>query len=571
MKTKTLTLMSLSIFVLVFSLAFASATLTFQPSSIVEDPITSGNTQSVAFKFNLTDSSDGNDATLAWDAEVTNGPSQLSITKPSLNTLADGLTEELTAKINNIPYDFEGLIQVDLKVNDTSDSSSRTLPLQVSVNTHDNNFCSANWDSDSSDLVLEIDMESDGDEEEDWKPLDTITLDLEFENEREEVEGNEGDNDLDDVVFELGLFDESGSNVADDLIWLSEDEEKFEFGDVDEDGGDAEHAFKFRVHPDMDEGDYKLMIKAYPDGEENTDCIAFSKDLTSFGTSAYYAKIDFSLESDDDKAMIVDTRGLDFKAGCGDSISIIADVWNIGEEDFDEDGDSVKVRLTNEDLNLELYEVIDDSIKAGDKSEVAFSFTIPEGTEEKQYNLEFTTYYDYDEDKGEYKEQSEDTFNVRMTLEGNCALPSADIPTGATTIEAGGKAGEELIVKTTISNSGTTTNTYALGLSGYTEWASEADLSKSSITLSPGETAELNVTLQVKDDAEGEQSFELQATSEGYTVLTQPISVPIEAKESLLKGIGGDDSALTLLIILIGVLVLAIVITIIVKVASKKK
>lgn len=582
--------MGLSIFVLVFYLAFVSATLTFTPITATTQSVDEGETTTINFDFNISASAnpDPSYTSLSW-AGFSDNTGISWTTLPSITDLAESETKTLSATLKVNGMDIIGYIgqpiNARIEVNDSITGNSTMLPFTLNVvnptekNIYD--FCSLT--SDSSDLTLDVDITSDGEEDNEWIPLDTINVEVKFENEKDS--DGEGTYDIEDLALKLGLYKQgSSNNIAKDMIWLSEDEEKFEFGSVDE-GDKAEHTFKFRINPDKIDEDGKYVLTISADGKDDNDnevCIDYSDGLSEsgFGNSVYYSNVDIKMAKDD-KAMIVDTKNFEFngktidssgfKAGCEDEITIIADVWNIGDEDFDKDGDSVKVRLAEANLGLELYEVIDDSIKVGDKSEVAFSFTIPEGTEEKQYNLEFTTYYDYNEDKDEYKEQSEDSYVVKMTLEGNCALPQASIPTGATTVQSGGQAGEQLVVKTTISNTGTTTNTYALSLSGYTEWATLASLDQNSITLSPGETTDLNITLEVKKDVEaGDYSFDIGAESEGHTALIQPISVPIEQRSSLIDRIGGDDSAVTLLIGLISILALAIIITIIVKLSRKK-
>ena len=52
-------------------------------------------------------------------------------------------------------------------------------------------------------------------------------------------------------------------------------DESIEIGDIEEKGEDDQltHKFIFKVDPDFEEGDYTLVIKAFPDGDEETTCI----------------------------------------------------------------------------------------------------------------------------------------------------------------------------------------------------------------------------------------------------------------------------------------------------------
>ncbi|MBI2004295.1 DUF5011 domain-containing protein, partial [Candidatus Pacearchaeota archaeon] len=105
-------------------------------------------------------------------------------------------------------------------------------------------FCTAG--SSDSNLALAVDISNKGNGDDDgWLPLDTIEIEVNFDNNRA---SSSGLYDINDLTFELGIFNSAGQNVAGDMIWISEDAEKFEFGDVDE-GDDAKHVFEFRINP----------------------------------------------------------------------------------------------------------------------------------------------------------------------------------------------------------------------------------------------------------------------------------------------------------------------------------
>ena len=106
------------------------------------------------------------------------------------------------------------------------------------------NFCTAG--SSDTNLALAVDITNKGTGEDDeWLPLDTIEIEVEFDNNRVSTNGLY---DINDLTFKLGIFDSTGKNIAGDMIWISEDAEEFEFGDVDE-GDDAKHTFIFRINP----------------------------------------------------------------------------------------------------------------------------------------------------------------------------------------------------------------------------------------------------------------------------------------------------------------------------------
>jgi len=422
------------------------------------------------------------------------------------------------------------------------------------------NFCAAG--SSDSDLALAVDIANKGNGEDDeWLPLDTIEIEVEFDNNK--VSSN-GAYDLNDLTFELGIFDSVGKNVAGDMIWISEDEDKFEFGDVDE-GDDAKHVFEFRINPAefSADGNYKVKLKAFPSGQEATYCIAQSSDLTSFGTSKYEADISINLPSDDE-AVVVDSETLPLPATaqCEDEVTFSADIWNIGDRDFE---DQIMITLFNSELGVSENKTITGDLDQGEMTQVAFTFNIPAGVDEKIYNLDMKTYYDWDADNSEYDEVSAETFNFPLTISGNCVPPQLTV---SASLESGGKAGESLVVKSTITNTGTESETYTFALSGYSDWASNAKVNNT-LTLAVGQSGEVWVTLDVDRKADGDKTFNIESySSEGELLKTQPVQVGIEGKQGLLN-LSDSDSLVAILIALISAIVIAIIIVLIVK-ASKK-
>ena len=421
------------------------------------------------------------------------------------------------------------------------------------------NFCAAG--SSDTDLALAVDIANKGNGEDDeWLPLDTIEIEVEFDNNK--VSSN-GAYDLNDLTFELGIFDSVGKNVAGDMIWISEDAEKFEFGDVDE-GDDAKHVFEFRINPAefSSDGNYKVKIKAYPSGQESTYCTSQSTDLTSFGVSKYDADISINLPSDDE-AVVVDEETLPLPAiaQCEDKVTFSSDIWNIGDKDFE---DQIMVTLFNSELGISENKTITGDLDQGEMTQVTFEFNIPTGVDEKIYNLDMRTYYDWDADNSEYDEVSKNTFVFPLTISGNCVPPQLTI---SASLESGGKSGESLVVKSTITNTGTESETYTFKLSGYSDWASNAKVNNT-LTLAAGQSGDIWVSLDVDKKASGDKTFNIEAySSENELLKTQPVQVGIEGRKGL--SLSDSDSLVAILIALISAIVIAIIIVLIVR-ASRK-
>lgn len=452
--------------------------------------------------------------------ELSTGNNNFNIinTTPVSNVSSAGFNITLSSIPTGFPI---GNNQKNLVVSaENSTNSSLTDSIQIPVS-YTKTFCD-NGEQNETSLVLSVDIENNGEgEDEDWKPLDTIEMDVELD--------NRGNHDLDDVVFELGFFRKgSTSNDAEDLIWLSEDDEQFEFGDIDEDE-DGSHTFELRVDPELADGDYVLVVKAYPDGEESEVCIDHSTNLDDFGTENFFADISISKETDKEKMVVVDTNSINspLEAQCGELVSFSADVWNIGDEDFE---DQIKVRLYNNELNLDEEVIIPGDFDEGDNVEADFSFTVPQDAEEGTYRLAMNTYYDYDKDDETYDEISEDAFYTFLDVSGNCAGDAtADTTSLSAALESGGKPGENLVVRTTISNTGDFTSNYTVNAAQFTEWAESAEVSPKSVSVPAGSSRDVSITLAVKDDVSGEQSFNVEILSGNNLVLTQPVAVIIES------------------------------------------
>ena len=126
---------------------------------------------------------------------------------------------------------------------------------------------------------------------------------------------------------------------------------------------------------------------------------------------------------------------------------------------------------------------------------------------------------------------------------------------------SGGKAGQDLVVKATVTNTGTTSSTYTLSSSGHGQWASTYTVAPSTLTLTAGQTGEATFTFKVNSDALGEQTFYIELVS-GTQVTRQPVSVAIEKAgffDSITGGAIGGNGLLWGLGILNIVLIIVII------------
>ncbi|MBW6442448.1 putative S-layer protein [Patescibacteria group bacterium] len=447
-----------------------------------------------------------------------------------------------------------------------------------------NSFCKYGTLDDNRDLEItraRITNLGRGDNNE-WKPLDTLEVEVEFKNDREDTIENR----LDKVILELGLFKKgSTTNIISEMIWLSNDEEEVNLGRVR--GGERKtHIFKFRIDPSaMDFGDYILVVKAYPDGGEDEFCVDFSTDSTSKGfggnsfTSSfkgdykgYFAELILDKESDEDNMIIVDDDSYPnlIEVRCGDYVSLTADIYNIGDIDFEE---QVKVVLYNSELGIFEEEVIPRGLYEGDKESVSFAFNIPRNATEKQYTLSMKTYYDYDEDNDRYDLSSDKTFEALLKVEGNCIIrPNIEI---FPSLVSEAKAGEEVVIKVLLSNKADNSRSFNVGVSGYETWAGISELPEL-VFLEGGEMKEVFIKLNVNKDVSGEKGFNVNVFSDGSFIGTEYISFNIEKRKGLFDFSGttgfvisGEDAYLWGLGLL-NILLILIIVFVAIRIARRK-
>jgi len=565
MKSKLLTLFGLAIFSLIILLGLTSAAVSYTSVS-GNDQIAHGE-DVVTVSFNLLEDGSGDFEITDMDTPVklTSGTNEF-FSATSVSGIAVGAIIMSGEESGLVSLSFtvpalqpEGTYTGTLNVSGDYGAATETYGLDITINVEEIQFCDAGALNDT-DLVLKVDITNRGDgDDNEWLPLDIIEIEVELENNKEI--------DLDDVVFELGLFKKgTTTNIIDDMTWISDDEEKVEVGNI-KDGKDELFTFEFKIDPDeVEDATYVLVIKAYPDKDEDVTCIDYSTNLENYGASEFYAEITIDKENEKEKMVIIDKNSYpaQIDASCSQSVMFSADIYNIGDRNFD---DQMKVTLYNEELNVDLEEILLGDIDAGDKKQVTFSFNIPKDAEEKQYTLYMRTYYDYDEKNDLYDELSEDLFPVLLKVEGNCVLTQS--VSVSASLESEAIAGEQLIVKAIITNTADKALSYTLNAAGYTSWAPSASLSESIFTLAAGESKEVLITFSVDSEASGEQLFSLEVLSEGQLVYNQPVSVLIEKTGFSITGSVIGDNPVIWGVGLLNLILILVIIILAVKVSKR--
>ena len=422
------------------------------------------------------------------------------------------------------------------------------------------NFCSAGQQN-TSGLSLDVDVSNNGDGEDDgWLLLDDLEIDVTFENEKGV--------DLEDVLIELGLFDSDGTNVADDLIWTSTDEEKFDAGDVD-DGDDADNTFEFKVPSDLDDGDYTLMVKAYSDDDDV--CLSNSN-------IGYYKEISIERETDDEKQISIQDLTLDLPtAACDSVVTVTANAYNIGTADQD----AVKFFIYNRELGVSQDIVVTNFDMTDDSKILEFTFKIPANATEKVYVIELYSMYDYDEDDDDNNDYADNAFGeesettkISLNVKGNCLGSAGNASVTAEFSDETPKAivGRQVVIEATVKNTGSATTNYSVAVLGNTEWSTVDEIDPATFTLGAGESKKVSIYLDISDDAEAgeEQEFTIKVTH-GSTSTSKKVMITPE-KGFALSGIFDHikDNWVIYAIVLVNLILIIAIIIVIVKMVGAK-
>jgi hypothetical protein len=399
--------------------------------------------------------------------------------------------------------------------------------------------------------TLDINVEEGfGDDEDFWYPFDEVEIKFDVE--------NRGSWDVENIEILFCLWDQDEEECVLDEgdVDLSDDEFDLDWDDDDE----QEVIITFTVDPDdLNEGstDYVIYVSATgtiddkdaPVGTQDEDsCSAQNKDI--------------DIRADEDFVIIKNFEAPE-TVKPGEEITIKADVWNVGDRDIDED--DIFIRVYSETLRLS-QEIEMGDLNAFDNEEVQITLTIPEDATERFHTFEFTIYDDEDMDDNDIYENSENdeaVYEVHVKVEGE-ATASPDALVVVPSLVSGGEAGKEMVVKVTLTNTEDEDRTYLVSAATYADWASTVDVSESTVIIASGQSKDVTFTFDVKKEASGENTFNIEVLSGSELVKRQAVSVDIEGSKF---SMGLGDNWYLWLIGLLNVILVVVIIIVAVRVA----
>jgi len=250
MKAKNLTLMIASVLSIFLFASLVSADINF--ANVVNDDVTVNQGDSVTLQFRLHESNLGDLTDIVFGLPVTMTSGSHSFNSSSTITnviteLGQNETSVLMSLTFNVPLTqnvgtYTGELTVD--GNYSGNSTSETLPISIvveeSVEDWESDFCL--WEDGDNDNPGELDVKIDdikvtgfGDDES-WFSFDEVEITV--------VVDNKGDDDVDNIELEWGLYDEE----TDEWVIDVDDEKDFDL----KDGKDEEIVFTITIDDSMD-------------------------------------------------------------------------------------------------------------------------------------------------------------------------------------------------------------------------------------------------------------------------------------------------------------------------------
>ena len=509
-------------------------------------------------------SNDGTDEVeLSYDPSLTieqNGNiATFNLASNDSSILSGGSQAQIDVEFTGNTQDFSfGTHSVSSTITATNTSDNTLTSTQDVDLRFESTFCDSG--SAGGSISLDIDVENEDGHDDQWRLLDNVIIEVDVE--------NDGSQDLDDVVVEIGLFDSQGNDFSDDLDFNDDDDEKRDLGDID-DGDEERMVFNFRVPADFDDGNYKLAIKAYSDDDgESNQCTDRSTDLSN----NFYEEIEIERESDDENFIVIENLVYPTdNVLCGESFTIDMDVFNIGDEG---DENQIKVELYNNELDLYMENIIREDLEEGDDAHVSFTVDLSQGLENKYYQFKLKTYYNYRSSSDHYRTESEETWTAPISV-SNCI--SNSLLTGnaflTASLDSEVLPGEELLVSSSITNQDSELKTFVLEAANYDSWAELRSITPTLVTLEAGETKSIDFVFKLSEKTEGLQSFTMQARNALDNSLAEEIEIEVKVAEKE-KGLfgklfEGKDGNLIWLIGAINVILILLIIMVATRLSRK--
>jgi hypothetical protein len=520
---KSFGFLGLGVLLVLVLLSFASATITF---SGVSDLSRSRSSATVT----VTSTENGTVAFTGLASVTTANGKTITFTLPGSITAVANVPQAITINYS-VPSDSQFTFGTAYSTTLTATSGTNTTSQTLSFENIPSEYL------DDGHLNIDIDdtsVETGFGEDREWFAFDKISAKLNVE--------NSGNEKIKSIVVSYGLYDTSNKK------WIFKNKESsFSLADGDDKTLTVDFQLTQLSKFDIDSANYKFYAWATgtdEDGDKKTSATASE---------------DIEMQFEDDFVILNNVQFLNSETtSCGDEVQVTADVANIGADDQQD----VYVKITSVKLGINNQKVQIGDVDSMDTSKLDFTFTVPKDVTPGTYQIQFGVYDDSDDVYVTSFGDDDSTFILPIVIaEVGCTNELS--ATVFAELESVAKTGEELVVRATITNTDSTTQTFSLELSDYTNWASLVNMDKASVTLNAGSSQDVLIRLKANDDASGEQNFNI-VLKQGTKTLSQPVSVSVAKAgfniTGLVAGFGGNTylwaiGALNVLLVLVIIVV----------------
>jgi hypothetical protein len=518
MKGKTLSLGVFGFLALALMISFASATITISDSTPLNPSIYG------SFTFTV------NSTNYASDGYVTGSLSPLieGSSQMNLNTNISSTPNTFNVDFAAEPYAHAILVTYNpgtinfnyAKTYSTTITAANATPSSAVTKTVtfeqrpycDNVTNNGNLNVEITDIKTVYGF---GDNDNYWYPIDQVEIEVNVD--------NQGSYDISGIEVRWALYTTAGVKISDEKL------STFKLKDGDE----KTLTFTITLDENIDDFDGEnavLLVKAKgkissDDSHDNEyTCSSDSNTIDVITDDDFVILRDFILNAE---TLENDDLNLNTPVMCGDTITIQADVWNIQNSDQDE----VSVEIYNKELGINQIISVGD-IRSFDNEKLNTQFQIPDNVAEKWYDIVFSVLNE-DDDVFENSEDGFANFHVKVKV-ANCTANL--VPSLSAQLASEAIAGKDLMINAIITNSGTSTVTYALNVAGFADWATLKNISTNTVTLAPGQTQTVQIIFETTKASAGDRFFNLEVLANNQFVASQPVAVSLAAKKTTAVG-----------------------------------
>ena len=447
---------------------------------------------------------DLSDLILNWNNEKNLSVSGVTIALPTTgtnsNTITPGNSQEFIITIPTASTDKYGVYISTLSLMDdaTPATSKDTASVSIEiVDSYNDETLTINDGSNEGDF-----NDNSGDDSKtypgDLIQLEDITID------------NEVGEDLENIVVTVTIYNQAN---GEDVV------EEYEFDDFDlRDSKDETFNYDFQLPFDIEEDTYVISYLVQADGEETG---------TKYSNRAYDT---FEVEQDSRHLVIEEVSA---GAHCpGDaSREFEVKIANIGTRDLDED-DDIQVSLSINNFNFDETMTWSKDFDKQDTEKFKFYVDIP--TDVSGSNLmEITVFHDGDEDA----EDEGSSLSQAYVLSDNCTPVSGASGTNVKGIIDGvltstGTLGESTSYALLLHNTGSSSATYTIEVSGVSGWGTSLVEPTVNIVVASGEFSTFYVHLTPSESASESNSAVITLKSGSEIIDTKTLTMNVEKSSS---------------------------------------